>query len=353
MGWFNTPELSSVPDITYLFPPFKNKVDIFIMALSILWTGLVIWVNITSPVSSADLATVSNVLSVSLGFLLPLYLSNCIQKNREGMRLFEAYCGDIIGLAWQVRTYSEKIHHKIDKTDNSEESIELQGKIFTILKNLPYVIKHIFRDDYNYNELVELKNGKYKKKSLHEFLGRNQKKEEVINTMMFQLVRELRHVSYFTLNDDESTLKDAKKDYESIVTAQYSSVFLTQMMKKWNDIYASYGASASIVQYKEPAIFIYVMYSALIVYIGILPFSFEEKNQYSNMVNTLLIVYFFLSLKTAGQLLQNPFVELSKGSSAVFATVTETAKRAENSIETIRTFDEVSTKSRIKSFKYF
>ena len=263
------------------------------------------------------------------------------------MRLFEAYCGDIIGLAWQVRTYSEKIHHIINKDDNSDDSKKLQDRIFTILKNLPYVIKHIFRDDYNYDELVGDKD------DLRKLLVRNQKKEEVINTMMFQLVRELRRVSYFTLKDDKSILKDAKKDYESIATAQYSSVFLTQMMKKWNDIYASYGASASIVQYKEPAIFIYVMYSALIVYIGILPFSFEEKNQYSNMVNTLLIVYFFLSLKTAGQLLQNPFVELSKGRSAVFATVTEAARRADKSIEKIRVFEEVSTKVGKKSFKYF
>ena len=352
MGCCNTPKLSSLPDITYLFPPFKNKYDVLIMGLAILWTGLVIWANITSPVSSADLATVSNVLSVSLGFLLPLYLSNCIQKNREGMRLFEAYCGDIIGLAWQVRTYSEKIHHVINKSDNSEESQKLQDNIFTILKNLPYVIKHIFRDDYNYKELVD------NKSDLNKLLGGNQHKEEVINTMMFQLVRELRRVSYFTLKDDGSTLKDAKKDDGSIVTAQYSSVFLTQMMKKWNDIYASYGASASIVQYKEPAIFIYVMYSALIVYIGILPFSFEEKNEYSNMVNTLLIVYFFLSLKTAGQLLQNPFVELSKGSSAVFATVTEAARRAEISIEKIKIFNESATTEKNlyryhKSIKYF
>lgn len=261
------------------------------------------------------------------------------------MRLFEAYCGDIIGLAWQVRTYSEKINEDVNSENNNKESKALQNDIFTILKNLPYVIKHIFRDDYKYNELVD------NKSDLDNLLGGNQKKDEVVNTMMFRLVRDLRHVCYFST-------KGENKDKETVVTSQHSSVFLTQMMKKWNDIYASYGSSASIVQYKEPAIFNYVMYSALIVYIGILPFSFEDKNEYSNMLITLLIVYFFLSLKSAGQLLQNPFVELSENTSGVFATVTETAKRAEKSIVEIEKFNESATTGRIlnryhKSIKYF
>ena len=108
-------------------------------------------------------------------------------------------------------------------------------------------------------------------------------------------------------------------------------------MKKWNDIYSSYGTNASLTSYKEPLLFSYVLYTAIAIYIGFLPFTFTNVHSSNNIWIAGLIIYFFLSLNAAGKLLQNPFISL-KSKLPVFATVSGASRSTVKLIDKIRDY---------------
>jgi len=264
-----------------------KMIDAFIILIAIVWILIVVLAKLSLPdiLPMDDLNLLVNVVTGSLGFLLPLYLSNAIEKNRSGVALYEAFCGDVVALAWQVKTYEK---------DNEKAN---GSTLFTIMKQMPMIIKHTFRGEFDYDKM-----GDNKLKDM--MMGvRGDGESNPIEEVMFLLIIELRRLT------KESSNPDA----------------LGIMMKKWNDIYGSYGTNASLIGYQEPLLFSYVLYTAIFIYVGLLPFSFADPHTANNIWIGGLIIYFFLSLNAAGKVLQNPFISL-KTKLPVFATVSGTSR---------------------------
>lgn len=306
--------MSWVSDLLYFFVPFANvsikncadmewgkMVDAFIILIAIVWILIVVLAELSLPdiLPMDDLNLLVNVVTGSLGFLLPLYLSNAIEKNRSGVALYEAFCGDVVALAWQVKTYEK---------DNEKAN---GSTLFTIMKQMPQIIKHTFRGTFDYDKM-----GDDKLKTMMIRVRGQDGESNPIEEVMFLLIIELRRLTKGTSGDT-----------------------LGIMMKKWNDIYGSYGTNASLIGYQEPLLFSYVLYTAIFIYVGFLPFSFADPHTGNNIWIGGLIIYFFLSLNAAGKVLQNPFVSLKETTLPVFATVSGTAKSTKALLERIKDYD--------------
>lgn len=302
----------SLKDILYFLVPFSdpmhNWVDPLVIITSVTWASIVVAADLSIAVNSDDQSILTNVLTGTLGFLLPLYLSTCIEKNKKGIELYDAFCGDVIALAWEVASYGdERKKGEMDMCDegDSEEWRMYKRDVFDILEAAPDILKHVFRGDFDYNEI---KNS-YVAEALEKIDRPVEVKGECIGSdaapveaMMFLLVTRLRNLP-------------VEKDKGHVMEI---------IMKKWNDVYSSYGTTDSLISYKEPLLFSYVLYTAMIIYMVFLPFGFSERS-WNNVWITGIVIYFFISLNSAGVLLQNPFKALSSDLH-IFQTVSGAAK---------------------------
>jgi hypothetical protein len=308
--------------LRYFVVPFadlsNNKVDPSIVIASVVWSIVVVSLDLSIDVPSDDQGTLTSVLTGTLGFLLPLYLSTCIDKNKRGIELYDAFCGDVIALAWEVASYGdERKKGEMDMCDEGDSKAwkTYKKEVFDILEAAPDILKHVFRGDFQYKEIKNKYVGKALKKidrPVDLSLGKVQKEDPFyecidadaapIEATMFLLVTKIRAIPV-----------DNNKGH-----------LLEIMMKKWNDIYSSYGTAASLIQYKEPLLFSYVLYTAMIIYVVFLPFGFSE-NSWNNVWIVGIVIYFFISLNSAGVLLQNPFKSIDSDLT-IFQTVSGASK---------------------------
>ena len=302
----------SLNDIFYFFVPFSdirnNYVDPLIILGSIAWASIVVAADITIEIPSDDQGILTGVLTGTLGFLLPLYLSTCIDKNKKGIELYDAFNGDVIALAWEVASYGdERKEGEMDLCDagDSEAWRLYKKEVFDILEAAPDILKHVFRGDFDYGKIKN----EYVRDALRKIDRPVQLKGECIGedaapveAMMFLLVTRLRNLP----------VKQDKGHIKQII------------MSKWNDVYSSYGTCDSLITYTEPLLFSYVLYTAMLIYIVFLPFGFSA-NSWDNVWISAIVIYFFISLNSAGVMLQNPFQSISNDLH-IFQTVSGAAK---------------------------
>jgi predicted membrane chloride channel (bestrophin family) len=335
--------LQDLSNLSYFIVPFANLrgkdanwTDPVLIVVSVLWTSTVVLTGIklgdNLPID--DISILSGVLGGTLGFLLPLYLSDCISKNRTGVGLYETYCGDVIALAWEVAAYGDGV--KALKGENVKEQLEadlsqsndeepwttLRKELFQIMREMPMVIKHVFRKDFEYDQIKDYELATWMQRIK---IGKDNPIEEV----MFLLVMRLRRIP--------------------VVTSGNGAI-LSIMMKKWNDIYVSYGNTGSLILYQEPLLFSYVLYTAMAFFIAILPFSFSDTENFHNVWLAGLVVYFLLSLNAAGRLIQSPFAEVNDNSN-VYATVSETSRSTVVILDRIRDYGDSNWNKARKQYK--
>jgi len=335
--------------LRYFFVPFSEPfefwADPLIIVGAVLWAIIVASAEIESPFNSDDLNSLNGVLTGTLGFLLPLYLSTCIDKNKKGIELYDAFCGDVLALAWEVATYGDRMSTddkgnyaaSTDQKDmcdpgDDQKWLDLKDDIFNVLEIMPDAIKHVFRNDFQYHYLVKEGNGKFRNNNKWVITDETVKEIQIMDTERMN-----------DLNDKDECKDEGDSPIEAIMfylVIQIRKIpvqrerYISIMMKKWNDIYSSYGTTASLINYKEPMLFSFVLYTAMLLYVLILPFTFVEEGG-MKILFTGLIIYFFLSLNSAGKLLQNPFRSLNHDLH-VFETVSATAENTRCQVRKIK-----------------
>ena len=280
----------------YIFVPFSdlknNKRDPLVITAVILWSIVVEMFEIRAPWGSDETTIVTGVLTGTLGFLLALNLDKNLTRNKSGIALFEAYVGNIEALAWAV--------HTIEKDCDSMSKAE----IYEILKILPNTLKHVFRKDFDYGLLKTTEN---LKREMKKFDG---DANSPVETLLFLLANKLHKIG---------------------------NTFLI-LDRKWDGLFSPYGSIASLQNYETPIIFDFVLTSALILFCTFLPLSYSQFT-YWNVLISFLIMYFFVGLNTAGQMVQNPFVSLPKNVT-IYPTASAISKGSKDVIERIQTYCE-------------
>ena len=303
---------------------FKNHVDYLdpaIIVLTVVWSVVIESMDIDQlvrPWNAGAHSLITGIIATTLGFLLPLYLNDAMNKNKAGNGLFGAFCGDVVALAWEMAIFGSK-NGSMDRTTNSPEINKEYTRVFAIMRTMPQTLKHIFRGDFNYKYMAYgMKEGPKKKnmeivvKKMKQLDTTGQHAMEATMFLLMHHIRQLINLEFKGASDDDKKLMGERQ------------ASMTVLMTKWNNIYGSYGNLSALSSYKRPALFQYVLYTALLFYIVLLPWSYSDRNSW-NVFITFGIIYFFVSLGAAGRIIQNPFVHLGKHLS-IFQTTSGAAR---------------------------
>ena len=88
------------------FPPLSDPTTMGIITTQCIWSTIVVFYIVPENDGiRADLPfsikQVFAVLTATLGFILPLQLNSSLNKNRSCVDNYNAFCGDILALAWE------------------------------------------------------------------------------------------------------------------------------------------------------------------------------------------------------------------------------------------------------------
>lgn len=314
-------------NVAYIFVPFSdishNWVDPLIIVAAVVWSIVIESYGLTLPYGADENALMIGILSATLGFLLSLNLSMYLSRNKEGIAMFETYVGQVQALAWTVSTLEDDDETRILEANNYKSDVlistddknyvQLKYKIFAILKIMPMALKHVFRGSFNLDEM---------------------QKREQHNPLILEVIKDMREQQ--RINPKMNPIDNLM--FLLMIKLKHLKGDITVIYSKWDALYSPYGGIASLVNYESPVVFSYVLSTALLFYITVLPIGYSTPSGW-NVVVTFIIMYFFVGLNAAGKLVQNPFVSLPDGVT-IFPIVSNTARGARKTIESIEKYGE-------------
>lgn len=272
------------------FPPFADLGTFVLVGLQCLWA----WIFIERELSTdwTDTSGVFAVLTGTLSFILPLRMNSALSKNKSCLDSYNAFCGDIMALGWDVVA--------LHKEQLSKDQAEKIRDIFDILVAMPLAAKWHFRNKVDY---------KYLKSGREDRLFVQTKGGSAVRDVAPQ-DGPLSPVDgcFYKLLD---LIKELGDELQGKAAA----------MRSWERSYGSWGNMGNLNAYVPPILFTYVLYVALLVYSIVLPYQFKANGLHAVWI-VAIIGYFFLGLNVAGSKVGNAFAEGAMG----FQTVTGAQK---------------------------
>jgi len=265
-------------------------------------------------------------LSVLLAFLIPLQISRALELNRSGNSYYSALLGDVLALDLFVLSFVEK--------DNSES----KDKIKNLSLIIPGLIKWQFRGGLDLNELT-VGNGvklSVADERIHEnLLCLSDVREtsahigifESVMLLLAEYLTELRdqqenEKAKLALQSDEASTKTAAK-LPGVSNSEHEI-----LLKKWNDIYASYGNIGNTFGYQQPRLLQNLIRQILLLYFLLLPLTLIRTN-FNAIWASFISSYVFLGFWIARSYVSNPF---ARSNSLQFQTVSDVEKSMRNQI---------------------
>jgi hypothetical protein len=100
--------------------------------------------------TTPDVSNTFNIVGGTLAFILPLIAANAVNRNKEILNNYKAFCGDVLALGWEVLAYVRNEKTNNDKNNIKEGSKEKQDveriqQIFELCLILPTMVKWKFR----------------------------------------------------------------------------------------------------------------------------------------------------------------------------------------------------------------
>ena len=306
--------LCSQPPFKY-FPPLGDPMTLGIVVVQVLWTTLVVSLYTADDELPFDVTTVFNILTATLGFILPLQLSTALRKNHSCVDNYNAFCGDVLAFAWECVALAkeDKVLH--------ERQTELKN-IFHILVALPAMVKHHFRGTMDINMTRTLGSSKFSVSNGLDAQGE-------IHALYTQLVENAAVPGMGEVEICFMKLLDYVKDFaagDSVDPVRRS------LVRTWDRVYGAWGNMGNITSYTPPSIYTYVLNLALLLWSLILPITLYAQG-FNAVWMVLLISYFFLGLNIAGQKVGNAFV--ASEDAVGFQNVTGAQKNATAAIEQV------------------
>ena len=118
----------------------KFPVALVFMFLYSCWCVAVVLTGMheTTP----DVEKTFNVVGATLAFILPLIAANAVARNKEALNNYNAFCGDVLALGWEVLAYvRDENNNKIEDVDKKK----IQD-LFEVCLILPTMVKWKFRE---------------------------------------------------------------------------------------------------------------------------------------------------------------------------------------------------------------
>ena len=277
--------LQAIPGVPIYFPPLADITGIVLISSYSAWSYAVYSNRFDIEIPSV--AVPFSVLTGALGFILPLQMSAAITKNKECLFNFNAFCGNIMALAWELLTLVRP--EDLDKLTQSEKSNkEKINKLFMCLKILPPIVKHTFRSGKpDLTKLTFTKHGK----------------NYLLNTSLGQEINQMTTNGKLKTSDYVFI-----KIYDLIAEMDTTQTHKNMLIRTTERVYGSYGNMGNLDAYAPPRMFEYFLDTALFLYVVTLPFSFDIEKLGVNIVwQGILVIYFFLGISLIGKRASNAF----------------------------------------------
>ena len=263
-----------------------------------------------------SVTTIVAAATATLSFILGMTLNGSMEKNSQGIALFNAYTGDLLAFGMHVLALSS------DAEKQNEAYLKARKNVRDLLLSAPGILKWTFRSKGVEVDLVQVK-------QLSD--GTSVKLSERNPAMYCALKRytSIGAVEAFMLvlgNEIEALKKSGAADGDAAKA----------LIGKWENIYGSYGNLGNLLGWNPPALFSWWLGICLYVYLILMPYTFVPAAGYHSIYLSFVVSYFFLGSYVALQKLGDPFAE-GVSDSGEFATVTEAAKVAQQVIEELFT----------------
>ena len=308
-------KISDIKNLPYLlFAPILDPICIVLIGAACVWSWAVVnygW----HESNTKDISVPFGIITATIGFILPLQMSSALDKNKEGINLFNSFSGDVMALAWQLKVVTQKDAQEATETDE-EKKMERLKKNQTKMQQLmhifiafPTAVKWRFRKGFK-PEKIQLK--KVDRESQRTVDRESQrtinpmfpKKNDRIQGLSFQ------DAMFYNMFDllAELDIHDEQK------------VMLFHTAER---VYSSYGNMDNMKGYNTPALFDAFLFTAGVIYIGLIPFSFDPDLGFDIIWQVAIVIYFFLGIFVVTKNVANPFVSSEK-SRGTYQTVGDT-----------------------------
>jgi len=310
---------------TYIFfQPFFSRPTRYVIILYIAWCFIVTHLDLYTMVP--DISGPFSILGTTIAVTLPLLASSAVQRNKESLFNYNAFCGDVLALGWEILSY---VRDPKEFSVSNANALKIQ-QIFEICLILPTVVKWKFRNnaEFNIEKVYMLKNyepeleDKKEKASIRQqsfglsgLMDKNKrKKRNGINplstvTSSEQKRRRVSMVNYVNTDGDSmgrkftdtsigieykqtllemgGNLVDGDKGsgidkcdllyvflFDLISEFEVSDTRKNMITRTAERVYGSYGNMGNIAGYKMPLMYETYMYIAISIFMIIFPFTY-------------------------------------------------------------------------------
>ena len=300
------------PRIYIFFQPFFSTPTIAIMLLYGIWSYLVIEFDLytTFPDVSGPFAILGSTIAVTL----PLLASAAVQRNKESLFNYNAFCGDVLALGWEILSY---VRDPKDFKVSNPNALKIQQS-FEICLILPTVVKWKFRDNANFNidQVYMIKNYNYvldavkvdqklkrrgailelrsassmsvKRRRLSMVNYKNTSGDsmgrEFVDTSIGKEYRKTLLQMGGKIIDGDSDIGIDKCDllfvflFDLISEFDVSDTRKNMLTRTAERVYGSYGNMGNISSYKIPLMYETYMHIAIVVFMFTFPFTYGIKD---------------------------------------------------------------------------
>lgn len=257
--------------------PNKFPWALICMAWYTVWSIIVIESGIheTTP----DVSQTFNIVGATLAFILPLIAASAVNRNKEALNNYNAFCGDVLALGWEVLAYVR---------DETERKVVLSDRqkiqdLFEICLVLPTMVKWKFREGLDI-EKVYLEKFNTKKEEI-EFL-----KPDNINLM----VNKKKQVSKqfiktniggkfnYIYNKVEKDIDECDLLFALLnkIIADFETKGDTRknmLQRTLERVYGSYGNMGNIQAYKLPQVYTVYLYISMFIFVTLFPLNYAPE----------------------------------------------------------------------------
>jgi hypothetical protein len=291
----------------YYLAPFSSLNTFLLVSIQTIWTFIFIELDLKDEFTDIDTSGVFNILTATLGFILPLQLNSALAKNKDCLDNYKNFTGDIQAFAWDILAFRIKEASYGDKL--KQNSTNILSNMFDILCAMPALAKWEFRIGGAKLEVLTTKGNR-----------------AFIHTPGGGAVSDIQKQVTAMSSVDACFYK--LLDYTKDLTQMGGSIIPETSIDSWERAYAAWGNMGNLRSYKTPVIFKYVLNAALILYSIILPIQFADNGMHAIWM-VFIIGYFFLGLNFAGSKVGNAFAEGPQR----YQTVTISQKAASQTLE--------------------
>ena len=271
------------------------------------------------------------ILTSTLSFILPLQAQAAVNRNKQSLDNYSAFCGDILALGWELLAFAR---------DESTGNVTVQNNrkvedLFDLLFVLPTIVKLNFRDsrilDLEKLYLVKRKNGMPVTDAKLVMPKYMQRREGTRRNSIVAITKKNQKFLKTNVGDDIKKMQGHMfgmdiceilfaKMYDLIAELETKGDTRKNMLTRTAErIYGSYGNMGNLDSYKLPRMYNYFLFVTLLLFVTLFPFSYGKENGafILDIIGTniywhgIVVIYFFCGIDSVTTTIGNAYVTSS------------------------------------------